>query len=117
MRLNLATALSAREAMPVRAAPHWRQLALQLIAASSDALVVDLTDGAAILDDVREEARQGRCVFVTLWGRIDAAEAALAAAGFDAPIFHYAPDGEIQRRRKFRAAMLTAMRATHRVPG
>lgn len=116
VRLNLATALSPREALPVRAASSWTALALQLIANSSDAIIVDLSEGAAVLDDIRDEARDGRCVFVTLWGRIDAAEAALVSAGISHPCFFYAPDGEMQRRGQFRAAVLAAMRATHRVP-
>lgn len=115
VRLNLATALSSREALPVAATPQWRGLTLQLIAGSSDAILVDLSDGAAPLDDLREEAQAGRCVFVTLWGRIEAAEASLAAAGIDAPCFFYAPDGEMQRRGRFRDAVIAAMRATHRV--
>lgn len=116
VRLNLATALSSREALPVAAAPHWRGLTLQLIANSSDAILVDLSDGAGVLDGLRDEAQAGRCVFVTLWGRLEAAEAALATAGIDAPCFFYAPDGEMQRRSRFRAAIIAAMRATHRVP-
>lgn len=115
VRLNLATAVSPEEALPVRAAPHWRLLTLQLLANSCDAVIVDLTEGAAVLEDVREAAQDGRCVFVTLWGRIDAAEATLAAAGLDAPCFFYAPDGEMQRRGQFHAALIAAMRATHRV--
>lgn len=116
VRLNLATALAAREALPIDAAAPWKGLTLQLIANSSDALIVDLSDGTAALDDLRLEAAAGRCVFVTLWGRIDAAEAALAAAGVTSPCFFYAPDGEMQRRTQFRAAVIAAMRATHRVP-
>ncbi len=115
VRLNLATALSSREALPVAAAPHWSGLTLQLIANSSDAIIVDLSAGAGPLDDLREEALAGRCVFVTLWGRIEAAEAALAAASVQAPCFFYAPDGEMQRRQRFRDAVIAAMRATHRV--
>lgn len=115
VRLNLATALSSREALPAAAAPPWRGLALQLIAGSSDAILVDLSQGSAPLDDLRDEAQAGRCVFVALWGRIEAAEAALAAAGIDAPCFFYAPDGEMQRRQRFRDAVIAAMCATHRV--
>jgi len=55
-------------------------------------------------------------VFVALWGKLEEAEAALRERGISAVVHHYAPDGEIQRRPAFRAAMLAAMRATHHVP-
>jgi hypothetical protein len=52
-------------------------------------------------------------VFVSLWGKTEEAQAALSRLGFANSCFHYAPDGEIQRRAEFRAAVLAAMRATH----
>lgn len=107
IRLNFATALSTREALPVRASEAWRPLVRQLLADSSDVLIVDLSESV----DLAALEQRERCVFVTLWGGIDAAEAALRQAGIDAPCFFYAPDGEMQRRGQFRAAMLAAIRA------
>lgn len=82
---------------------------------SSDAIVVDLSDGGswALAACIQAEGAASRCVFVALWGRLEEAEAALRAAGLSQRVFPYAPDGEMQRRPLFRAAMLEAMRATH----
>jgi hypothetical protein len=55
----------------------------------------------------------GRAVIVADWSNLEAAEAALQDWIANAPCFAYAPDGEIQRRGLFRAAMLAAMRAAH----
>jgi hypothetical protein len=109
--LNLQVALTGKEALPVRTSDAWRPLTTQLLAASADAIVVDLPDSAEWLDAIPVENAIARCVFVSLWGRLEAAEALLQARGLSAPCFHYAPDGEMQRRAQFRAAMLTAMRA------
>jgi len=106
--------LVARNLRPLRlaACAAWRPLMLQLLADSADVIVVDVSNAAnAPLPALRDNAR--RCVFVCLWGRLEEAETALAAAGVEAPCFYYAPDGEMQRRGQFRAALLGAMRATH----
>lgn len=83
-----------------------------LLAGCSDALIVDLSDGAPEnWSAIQPEA--ARCVFVSAWGQHERAEAAFAALGLPGQCFFYAPDGEIQRRSQFRAAMLAAMRAAH----
>lgn len=118
--LNLQVALVAREALLIRTSDAWWRMVARLLLESSDAVVVDLSQVSAglawELDLILQEGALKRCVFVSLWGKLDEAEAALKARGVDAPVFHYAPDGEIQRRRLFRAAMLEAMRATHGAP-
>lgn len=115
--LNAQVALVAKEALLIRTSDAWWRMVVRLLLDSSDAVVVDLSQVSAgtawELDLIREEGAQARCVFVSVWGKLDEAEAALKARGIDAPVFHYAPDGEMQRRRPFRTAMLAAMRATH----
>src|SRR5690606_10662702 len=117
MGLNLQVAMVRKEAFLVRTSDAWWKMVVRLLMDSCDAIVVDLsqvTAGTAWeLDVIVEEGAAGRCVFVALWGRLEDAEAALAARGIDAVVHHYAPDGELQRRRPFRAAMLQAMRITH----
>lgn len=117
--LNLQVALVSKEAFLVRTSDPWWRTVVRLMLESSDAIVVDLSkigEGTAWeLDVIREEHALERCVFVALWGKAEEAQAVLARAGVDAPCFYYAPDGEMQRRAQFRAAMLAAMRATHRV--
>lgn len=118
--LNAQVALVSKEALLVRTSDAWWRMVVGLLADSSDAIIVDLSQVSAgtawELDLIREEGSEARCVFVSIWGKLDEAEAALAARGIASPVFHYAPDGEMQRRDQFRAAMLAAMRATHRVP-
>lgn len=117
--LNIQVALTSKEAFLVRTSDAWWQMVVRLFMDSSDVIVADLsqvTAGTAWeLDVIRNEQAQARCVFVSVWGKAEEAEAALRARGFDSPCFHYAPDGEMQRRPHFRAAMLAAMRATHGV--
>jgi len=104
---------------PVRtlgASPAWRALTLRLLTDAADAIVVDLsTDAAATIAEVRADTPVERCVFVAIWGKLEEAQAALGQAGLANACFHYAPDGEMQHRTAFRAAMLDAMRATHNV--
>jgi len=118
--LNVQTALVSKEAFMVRTSDAWWRMVVQLFMDSSDAIVVDLsqvTQGTAWeLDVIATERAAPRCVFVALWGKLEEAEAALRERGINAAVHHYAPDGEIQRRGVFRAAMLAAMRATHHVP-
>jgi hypothetical protein len=110
--LNLRTLLSDRETLSFSAAPAWAAMMAELLARSSDALIVDVSHGAPPQwSEIEPQA--SRCVFVSAWGRHQEAEAALAALGVAGPCFFYAPDGEIQRRRQFRAAILAAMRAAH----
>jgi hypothetical protein len=98
--------------LSVNATPEWRPAATQLLADSSDALIVDLSNGAP--DDWSViQPQAARCVFVSAWGRYEQAEAAFASLGLPGQCFFYAPDGEIQRRGLFRAALLAAMRAAH----
>lgn len=103
----------------VRTSDAWWRMVVQLFLDSSDAIVVDLsqvTQGTAWeLDVIAAEGVTPRCVFVALWGKLAEAEAALAQRGISASVHHYAPDGEIQRRGAFRAAMIAAMCATHHV--
>ena len=117
--LNLQAPLSRAETLACDPAPGWRDLAVQLLTGSGDAVIVDLSHIAdeppPELAAIAEEGIGARCVFVALWGKADAAEAAVRAAGFAHPCFYYAPDGEMQRRPRFRAALLDAMRATHGV--
>ena len=109
-------ALLGAEAMSLSAAAGWRPLVLDLLVTSSDVIVVDLSDGGIWAQEALGNPDVlKRCVFVSIWGKLDEAEAALRAHGIDAPCFHYAPDGEMQRRAAFRAAILAAMRATHGV--
>lgn len=115
--LNIQVAMTKKEAFLVRTSDAWWQLVIRLFMDSSDAIVVDLSQVAAgaawELDVIRDEQSQARCVFVAIWGQAETAEAALRARGFDNPCFFYAPDGEMQRRGDFRAALLRAMRAAH----
>lgn len=112
--LNLTNMGTRRETLALSATDQWRPLVLNLLLDSSDAIVVDLSDGGSwALAAIQTEGAASRCVFVALWGRLEEAEAALRAAGIAQRVFPYAPDGEMQRRPLFRAAMLEAMRATH----
>jgi hypothetical protein len=117
--LNVRAALSGKFALKVRCTQAWWKTTAHLLGDSSDVLLVDLSqiaDGAPWeLDLVQELGAERRTVFIALWGKLEEAEAALAARGIDAVVHHYAPDGESQRRPQFRAAMLGAMRATHQV--
>jgi len=117
--LNLSTALSGKRALSVRCTQAWWRTTGHLLGDSSDILLADLSQvGQGVpweLDLVEEMGAQRRCVFIALWGKLEEAEAALAARGIDAVVHHYAPDGEFQRRPQFRAAMLAAARATHQV--
>lgn len=111
---NLHNMGTRRETLALSATDQWRPLVLNLLLDSSDAIVVDLSDGGSwALEAIQREGVTARCVFVALWGRLEEAEAALRAAGLSQRCFPYAPDGEMQRRPQFRAAMLEAMRATH----
>ncbi len=117
--LNVRAALSGKCALKVRCTEAWWRTVAHLLGDSSDVLVVDLTHVASgtpwELDLVQEFGAERRCVFIALWGKLEEAEAALAARGIDAVVHHYAPDGEIQRRAPFRAAMLAAARVSHHV--
>jgi hypothetical protein len=117
--LNAQVALVSKEAFMVRTSDAWWRMTVQLLMDSSDVIVVDLshvTAGTAWELDVIQAANVvPRCVFVALWGKLEEAEAELRARGVTAPVHHYAPDGEIQRRPAFRSAMLAAMRAAHGV--
>lgn len=115
LAMNLRAARPGAAALDLGASPAWADLARALGAASADVVVVDLSqDAPAQIAHV--EAWAPRAVFVALWGRADDAQAALAAHGLAHACFYYAPDGEMQRRGSFRAAMLAAMRATHGAP-
>lgn len=115
--LNLQVALVSKEAFMVRTSDAWWRLVAQLLMDSADVIVVDLSQVSAgtewELDVIQAQKLEARCVFVSLWGKAEEAEAHLRARGMTAPVYHYAPDGEIQRRPAFRAAMLAAVRATH----
>lgn len=117
--LNLQVAFAPKEALPVRTSDAWWRMVVRLLMDSSDAIVVDLSQvsvGTAWeLDTIREDNVALRCVFVALWGRVEEAQAALQRWGFANPCHYYAPDGEMQRRSQFRAALFDAMRATHGV--
>ena len=117
--LNMRAALSGKCALKVRCTQAWWKTTAHLLGDSSDVLLVDLSQIASgapwELDLVQELSAERRCVFIALWGKLEEAEAALAARGIDAVVHHYAPDGEFQRRPQFRAAMLAAARATHQV--
>jgi hypothetical protein len=112
--LNARALLSDREAMAVSADDAWRPFVLGLLARSSDALIVDVSDGASwAWADIAREGVVGRCVFVASWSRLEEAEANLHEG---ARCFAYAPDGEVQRRGAFRVAMAAAMRSAHELP-
>src|SRR5262249_12026174 len=83
-----------------------------LLASSSDALIVDLSDGLPA-DWSTLQAAVSRCVFVSAWGQHEAAEAAFASLGVAGPMLCLSPGWEMQRRGQFRAAVLNAMRAAH----
>ncbi|HVT55104.1 MAG TPA: hypothetical protein VHD34_03520, partial [Xanthobacteraceae bacterium] len=106
--MNLRALCADREVRTLNAASD----ATPALMEASDAVIVDLSDGApADWDAIKPEAR--RCVFVAAWGVHEQAEATFAALGVPGQCFFYAPDGEIQRRSQFRAAVLAAMRAAH----
>ena len=115
--LNLQVAFAPCEALPVRTSDAWWRAVVRLLLDSSDAVVVDLSrvgEGTAWeLDLIRDEQAGARCVFISLWGKAEEAQAALQRWGFANTCFYYAPDGEMQRRAQFRAALMEAMRATH----
>lgn len=117
--LNVQAAMVSKEAFMVRTSDAWWRMTAQLLMDSSDAIVMDLSqmsEGVGWeLDLIRDSGAERRVVFIALWGKLDEAEAALAARGIDAVVHHYAPDGEIQRPPQFRDAMLAAMRATHHI--
>jgi len=119
MGLNLQVALVSKEAFMVRTSDRWWRLVAQLLMDSADAIVIDLSQVSTgtewELDVIQAQKLEARCVFVALWGKADEAADHLRARGIAAPLFHYAPDGEIQSRAAFRAAMLGAVRATHGV--
>ncbi|MFT3729536.1 MAG: hypothetical protein QM759_17065 [Terricaulis sp.] len=83
-----------------------------VLARSSDVVIVDLSNGAPS-DWSLIQPQAARCVFVSAWGQHEQAEAVFAGLNQPGQCFFYAPDGEIQRRGQFRAAMLAAMRAAH----
>ncbi|HVV32285.1 MAG TPA: hypothetical protein VHC73_03565 [Vitreimonas sp.] len=106
--MNLRALCADREVMTLKAASDATPALMQ----ASDAVIVDLSDGApADWNAIKPETR--RCVFVAAWGVHEQAEATFAALGVPGQCFFYAPDGEIQRRGQFRAAVLAAMRAAH----
>lgn len=108
LALNLRALCSDQQTLTLSAAPE----VTQLLARSSDALIIDLSNGRpADWDMIQGEA--ARCVFVSAWGAHAQAETAFAGLGVPGQCFFYAPDGEIQRRGQFRTAMLVAMRAAH----
>jgi len=115
--LNLQVAFTSKEAFLVRTSDAWWKQVVRLFFDSSDVILVDLTkvtDGTAWeLDTIRDENLAARCVFIALWGRLEEAQAALAARGLANPCHAYAPDGHMVDRHRFRAAMLGAMAATH----
>lgn len=115
--LNVQIAVGAKEAFLIRTSDAWWRIVVRLLMDSSDAILVDLSqisEGTAWeLEVIREEETAARCVFVSLWGKAEEAQSALARLGLPNTCFHYAPDGEIQRRAEFRSAMLAAMRATY----
>jgi len=108
--LNLRNLFTDRQTLSLNAAPELTQM----LAQASDVLIVDLSAGAPRdWDLIQPQAK--RCVFVSAWGQYEHAEAAFAALAAHGQCFYYAPDGEIQRRGQFRAAVLAAMRAAHGV--
>ena len=111
--LNLANGFARSETIRIKPAQNWRPLTTSLLLDSADAIVIDISDPAQS-DWKLELARSAapRCVFVSLWGQGEGAQAALVAAGFANPCHFYAPDGHMVNRAKFRAAMLGAMRAS-----
>lgn len=115
--LNLQAALTRGEAVAIEPSPVWRELAAQLLIGSGDVILVDLTQADETLPPelalIASEGAGARTLFTALWGKAEAAEAVLRTAGFAHPCFYYAPDGEMQRRSQFRAALLAAMRAAH----
>ena len=115
--LNLQVALTSKESFLVRTSDAWWKLCARLLLESSDAIVVDLSQIAAgtewELDVIRDASATARCVFVSLWGKGEEAQAALTKRGFTNPCHLYAPDGHMLDRGKFRAAMFSAMRASH----
>lgn len=111
--LNLRVPFARAEILSIAPSEAWRSLTMKLLLDSADAIVIDLSDpdgSAWKLDAARACAK--RCVFIVLWGRGEAAEAALQQAGFTNPLHPYAPDGRMVDRAKLRAAMLGAMRTS-----
>lgn len=111
------SAILAAEALPLSATESWRDMTLDLALSSSDAIVADLSDGGEqTLETLSKHGALSRSTFVCIWGRLEQAEAALRARQLNVACFYYAPDGEMQRRQSFRAAVIAAMRATHGAP-
>jgi hypothetical protein len=111
--LNLRAALAREEILAVSSSPPWRGLTASLLLDSADAIVIDISDpsqAAWKFDLARSIAP--RCVFVSIWGKGEGAEAALAAQGLSNRCHCYAPDGHMVDRAKFRAAISSAMRAS-----
>ena len=106
--LNLRALFSDHQTMTLSAEPSLTRL----LAGASDALIVDLSNRAPE-DWALMRPYASRCVFVSAWPLHEQADATLASLGLPGQCFFYAPDGEIQRRGQFRAALLAAMRAAH----
>ena len=110
------SAMLAPETLPLSASDGWRDMTFDVALTSSDAIVADLSqDTEQTLRLLAKSEALSRCAFVCIWGRLDDAEAALRRHQIDATCFYYAPDGEMQRRASFRAAVLAALRVTHGV--
>lgn len=106
--MNLRALCADREVMTLKAAPDATSALVQ----ASDAVIVDLSEGLPPdWNVIKPEAR--RCVLVAAWGQHERAEATFASLALPGQCFFYAPDGEIQRRSQFRAAVRAAMRAAH----
>lgn len=108
--MNLRAMRPSGVALRIGGAGGWTPFTRALGEGSADALIVDLSQDADVALAALS-ADPARCVFVALWGKLEAAQAALNARGISAIAHHYAPDGEIQRRAAFRAALIKAMSA------
>ncbi|MBI3439546.1 MAG: hypothetical protein HY054_13025 [Proteobacteria bacterium] len=108
---NLRMLFSEGEGLALSADEAWLSLVVGMLARSSDVLIVDMSAGSSwAWSELQRLGLLNRAVFVADWSKQDAAESGLHALEIAQPCFVYAPDGEVQRRSRFRTQMLGAMR-------
>lgn len=119
--LNWQASLTSKEAVLIRTSDAWWQAGIELLMASCDAIVADLshvTQGTAWeLERIRRYAAVERCVFTAEESRAAHARAVMAEWGFgDRGLFVYGKLGEAADRAGLRAAIVEAIRESAQRP-
>lgn len=114
--LNLQVAGTQKEAFLIRTSDEWWKMVVALLFDSCDAVVVDLSEVSSgtewELERIRALDFSASTVLVARADRYEYAERVREQWGIQAPLFVYDGLGEATERRRFRAAMVAAMRAT-----